>query len=262
MSGKNLKIRVTMGHAAAASRSAANEKTVIPTKGEASPSVKNPARYIAAGVALCTLAIAGWLTFSGPEQQPTAQLTTPASNEINTAALGNTAINPNQAMPPAPPLLPEAAAVAAAGATAPKPTSASTATLTPRADATPAKAKSNPPKPATRASTSSKNVKRAILTTKVKQHEPIDRLGTTIKAEAAPRDVFFFTEIVDLKGSSVTHRWKHDGRTVASRKFRLDSNSYRVYSNQRMQPTEKGAWQVEVLDSKGKTLSVADFRFE
>ena len=90
----------------------------------------------------------------------------------------------------------------------------------------------------------------------------MDRLGTTIKAKDAPRELYFFTEIVDLKGSSVTHRWKHDGKIVASRNFRLDSQSYRVYSNQRMQPTEKGAWQVEVLDSNGKTLSVADFRLE
>lgn len=272
MSGKNLKIRITMGSSAAPrkERTPPSVSTTIADATSAPAIAANPSaatrRYAAVAAAIAILAGTGWLAFSGGE--PAA----PANNELAAASIVAPA-NPNPVvhteaastnlpLPPPPPPLAEAATT-----TAGLPAAPAQATPTPTVKAQKATEQKSPAattKPAAKPGkiASSKNVARAVLTSGISKREPVDKLGSRVNAGDDRKSLFFFTEIVDLKGGTVTHRWKREGKTVANMKFRVGSDRYRVYSNKSIAPADTGEWQVEIVDAQGKTLQVANFRYE
>lgn len=95
------------------------------------------------------------------------------------------------------------------------------------------------------------NVRRAVFTTNVVDREPVDEL------DSIPRDaanVCFFSEIVNLTGGSITHRWIHGGETMAEVTFDIGGPRWRVYSSKNLDPDRKDSWTVEIVDSVGSTL--------
>ena len=105
-------------------------------------------------------------------------------------------------------------------------------------------------------------ITRAVLTSAIVHREPVDKLNKSVTAPDKPKPLFYFTEIVDMKGSTLTHRWRHEGKVVADTKFRIDSDHYRVFSNKQMHAESKGNWQIEVLDQNGRTLQTAHFTYQ
>lgn len=276
MSGKNLKIRITMGSSAAPrkERTPPSVSTTTPDSTSAATTTTSPStatrRYAAVAAAIAILAGAGWLAFSGGEPA------TPPNNDLAAADIAAPAspdpvihadaASTNLPLPPAPPPLAEAT-TATAAPKAVQPVTPAKATPTPTVKAQKATEQKSPAKTTKPASkqpkaASSNNVARAVLTSGISKREPIDKLGAQVSADDGKKNLFFFTEIVDLKGGTVTHRWKREGKTVANMKFRVGSDRYRVYSNKSIAPADTGEWQVEIVDAQGKTLQVANFRYE
>ena len=109
----------------------------------------------------------------------------------------------------------------------------------------------------------SSNVARAQFTTGIKAREPIDRIESVVYAEGPQlKRLFYFTELLDLKGETIIHRWEHEGELVAEVKFKVRGNRWRVYSSKYLQPQMTGQWRVIVVNSKGESLAAADFMFE
>lgn len=273
MSGKNLKIRITMGSSAAPRKERATPpvSTTTPDSTSAPATTTGPStatrRYAAVASAIAILAGAGWLAFSGGEPA------TPANNDLaatDVAAptspspvIRTDAASTNLPLPPAPPPLAEAtAAPTAVQPATPAQTTSSPTVKAQKASEPKSPAKTTKPVSKQPKAASSNNVARAVLTSGISKREPIDKLGTQVNADDERKNLFFFTEIVDLKGTTVTHRWKREGKTVANMKFRVGSDRYRVYSNKSIAPADTGEWQVEVIDAQGKTLQVANFRYE
>ncbi len=99
--------------------------------------------------------------------------------------------------------------------------------------------------------TQSNHVKRAQFTSAVVDREPVDALDSL---STDVDSVFFFTEIIDLAGDTLTHRWMYKGEVMAEVLFAIGGPRWRVHSSKNLMDDWVGTWAVEVLDGSGTTL--------
>ncbi len=97
------------------------------------------------------------------------------------------------------------------------------------------------------------DVPRAQFTSAIDAREPVDDLEGAAAADLTR--LYFFTELRDLAGQTVTHRWSHDGNTMAEISFTPDGARWRVWSSKELLPQWTGTWTVEVVDAAGNVLS-------
>jgi hypothetical protein len=100
------------------------------------------------------------------------------------------------------------------------------------------------------------------LTSNVRSREPVDQLGSVIEAEQGIRKLFYFTEIRNLRGERIIHRWEYEGKVIFEKSFPIGSNRWRVYSSKRLTPSMTGRWQVSILDSEGDLLTRSTFLYQ
>jgi hypothetical protein len=107
------------------------------------------------------------------------------------------------------------------------------------------------------------HVGRAQLTTNVVDREPVDVLGQSVRTASSGEDyVYFFTEIRNLAGQTIVHRWEHGGRVVASVSFRIGGNRWRVFSRRSIVAEQAGPWSVTAIGPGGNVLARAAFTAE
>jgi len=97
----------------------------------------------------------------------------------------------------------------------------------------------------------SSNIARAQFTSAIDNREPTDNIATLSNNS---RKIYFFTELNNLEGKTITHRWEYEGKTMAEIKFNIGGNRWRVYSVKAIKPEWTGAWTVSILDDKGQTI--------
>ncbi len=107
-------------------------------------------------------------------------------------------------------------------------------------------------------SMSTGSVARATITSDVQNREPVDSLSTVTTDDSK---VFYFTEIQDMAGHTVTHRWEYNGQVMAEVDFEIGGPRWRVYSSKTMTPDRVGNWKVSVVDEDGSPLSVNTFSY-
>ena len=91
-------------------------------------------------------------------------------------------------------------------------------------------------------------VARAQFTTAIEDREPVNDF---FRIDNDTGRVVFFTELRDLDGRTVTHRWMHDGEVQATVDFEVGGPRWRVWSSKDLIPAWTGAWTVEVVDDTG-----------
>ena len=102
-------------------------------------------------------------------------------------------------------------------------------------------------------------VSRAAFTSAVENREPTDRLSSINNNQG---EIMYFTELRDMAGQSVTHRWEHNGKVMAEVPFNVGGNRWRVYSSKKLDPSWTGSWKASVISANGETLSVSTFNYE
>lgn len=104
-------------------------------------------------------------------------------------------------------------------------------------------------------------VSRALLTSGMAGREPVDVLPASVSVpEGGVRTIYFFTELRQLGGHRVVHRWQHGAETVAKVPFRIGANSrWRVYSSKEIAADRPGQWAVTVVSDDGEVLASASF---
>ena len=122
---------------------------------------------------------------------------------------------------------------------------------------TPAAASQEATAPAATAAKQAGHVARAAFASAVQDREPIDNL----KEIASSEKVYYFTELRDMSGQTVTHRWEHNGKVMAEVPFNVGGDRWRVYSSKNILPEWDGEWKASVVDSTGEILSVNTFKF-
>jgi hypothetical protein len=85
---------------------------------------------------------------------------------------------------------------------------------------------------------------RAIFTTEIKNREPVNDLNSVAVTSIT---VSFFTELVNLNGKLVTHRWSVHGDVVYTKDFRVGANRWRVWTTKTITPYVDSMVVVQIL---------------
>ena len=94
-------------------------------------------------------------------------------------------------------------------------------------------------------------VSRAQFTSSMLDREPTDELSAiALNTEK----MFFFTELRNMDGTTVTHRWSLNGAVMAEVSFNVRASRWRVYSSKTLLPEWRGDWVVDVLDDTGTVI--------
>jgi hypothetical protein len=91
---------------------------------------------------------------------------------------------------------------------------------------------------------------RGIFTTRVANKEPVDDL-TELPADT--QRIYFFTELHDLNGQTVRHRWERNGIDQGESTFEVRGWHWRVWSLKTIGARE-GTWKVTVLNAAGDVI--------
>jgi len=101
-------------------------------------------------------------------------------------------------------------------------------------------------------------VTRSQLTHDIKDLEPVDR----VSALTSDQDhIVYFTEIHDMAGQTVMHRWEFNGKIILEVPIKVGTSRWRAYSVKTLFPSWIGDWKVSVVDAAGGTLSVNTFTY-
>jgi len=95
-----------------------------------------------------------------------------------------------------------------------------------------------------------KYVSRALLTTGVKQREPVDNVCIPERNK-----ITFFTEINNYANHRVTHRWKYNNKTLFELSFNVRGPRWRVWTSKNIPVKWVGPWVIEVVDEDGNILT-------
>lgn len=102
-------------------------------------------------------------------------------------------------------------------------------------------------------------VSRAIFTSQIIDREPADNL--TEISNTSDR-IYFFTDLRNLEGQIITHRWEYNDRIMAEVKFKVGGGPrWRVYSSKNLLPEWVGIWTVIVTDENEQTLDASVFNY-
>ncbi len=109
-----------------------------------------------------------------------------------------------------------------------------------------------PPSQASAVEETAGSVRRFHFTSDIHEHEPIDKLIGLSNKDTV---VYFFTELRNLQGQKVTHRWHYQGELLADVTFNVGSPRWRVWSKKTLLPNWIGEIQVTVVDEQERVLA-------
>lgn len=101
-------------------------------------------------------------------------------------------------------------------------------------------------------------VARSIITTEVVDREPVNDLDVVPLTNDT---VLFFTELRDMKGQTVMHRWMRGDEQIAEVSFDVGGPRWRVWSSKKMMPDWAGTWTVQVVDTAGNVVAEKSFTY-
>lgn len=102
------------------------------------------------------------------------------------------------------------------------------------------------------------SVARAVITTGVQDREPVDHVDVV---NSGIHRIYFFTELRDMTGQHVVHRWMHNGHVVAKIGFDVAGPRWRVWSSKRLLPSWTGTWTVQVVNVAGDVVASKRFTY-
>lgn len=94
-------------------------------------------------------------------------------------------------------------------------------------------------------------IARAQFTSGILDREPVDNVTSL---DGGTERVFFFTELRDMEGKTIVHRWELNGEVMGAVTFEVRGPRWRVYSSKEMLPEWTGKWVVNVVDETGTEL--------
>jgi len=102
-------------------------------------------------------------------------------------------------------------------------------------------------------------VSRAVFATGIEDREPVN---TIVQIDSSDlRTIFFFTELQDMAGQTITHQWLHQDEVMFEKTFDVRADRWRVWTSKTLIPAWSGIWIVNVLDNEGTVLSSKTFEY-
>lgn len=107
----------------------------------------------------------------------------------------------------------------------------------------------------------SNDVTRFIISSSVIEHEPIGNINDII-FDNNIATVYAFSEVNNLKDSTLYYLWNVDGKDVAKVKVSVGGNRWRSHSSKFIQANMQGEWTVELQNEKGEILATNRFYYQ
>ncbi len=104
-----------------------------------------------------------------------------------------------------------------------------------------------------------KNISQAVFAKSVENRMPIEIIT---EADNSLDKIYFFTNIRNLAGDKITHRWIYQDKVKAEVSFAIQGNRWRVWSSKKLWHTWDGRWQVEVVNNLGDVLLNKEFTYK
>ena len=102
------------------------------------------------------------------------------------------------------------------------------------------------------------SVANATFTSDIDDGAPVDfRQGFDTNTPV----VYYYTEILDLHGQTVIHRWKLEGKVMQEVPIAVKRSRQAVWSKSVMQPDWTGNWTVEVVNERGEVIEMDNFAY-
>lgn len=101
-------------------------------------------------------------------------------------------------------------------------------------------------------------VTRSQITHGINDLEPVDIVSVLTNDQTR---IVYFTEIHDMAGQTVLHRWEYKGKIIMEVPIKVGTARWRAYSTKTLLPSWIGDWKVSVVDAAGGTLSVNTFTY-
>lgn len=91
---------------------------------------------------------------------------------------------------------------------------------------------------------------RVAFTTRIVNREPFDNLAEVNRSQ---QQLIFFSELRNLTGERITHRWVYNGNVVYQKAFDVGAARWRVWSQKTITPYQ-GTVTVELVNSSGRII--------
>ncbi|MCR9096009.1 MAG: DUF2914 domain-containing protein [bacterium] len=96
------------------------------------------------------------------------------------------------------------------------------------------------------------------FTTAVENREPVDQVSFV---ENDVRTIIFFSDLRQLDGRTVTHRWLHGDVVRAEVAFEVRGPRWRVWSSKDLLEDWLGDWTVEIVLDDGEVIAAETFTY-
>lgn len=105
-----------------------------------------------------------------------------------------------------------------------------------------------------------KNVRRALLTSKINHDEPVGEITFPLKiSHKKSTKIYYFVELTAMKGKTVYHEWLLDGALISRKKINISADTWRTASRQIFYRTAKHNWTVRAVDDTGRIINEKHF---
>ena len=103
------------------------------------------------------------------------------------------------------------------------------------------------------------NISNAVFALGVEKKVPIDIIE---ELDNSLSKIYFFTNIRNLRGKKITHRWIYGDRVMADVGFEIGGSRWRVWSSKNIWHTWIGEWRVQVLVDDETILYEKQFNYK
>ena len=103
------------------------------------------------------------------------------------------------------------------------------------------------------------NISEAVFALNVEDRVPIDIVE---EANNTLGKIYFFTNIRDLKGEYITHRWIYDDNVMSNVRFEILGPRWRIWSTKNLWHSWVGEWKVQVLLDDATMLYEKTFNYK
>ena len=105
-----------------------------------------------------------------------------------------------------------------------------------------------------------KNVSRALLTYKVTNDEPAEKLELPLKfSKNKPMSVYYFVELNGMKGKTIYHEWLLENELITRKKVNVSKDLWPTSSRQLFGDSTKTNWTARLVDETGQVINEIRF---
>jgi len=106
-----------------------------------------------------------------------------------------------------------------------------------------------------------KHVARALLVSGVNNKEPgTEILLPVVVNNMKASGVYYFTEIINMKGKTLYHQWLRDNQLVYERKIKILGKRWRASTSKLIPYSKAGKWRVRLVNKQGEVLNEIEFK--